>query len=78
MCCQLPVASYVFSSFFFFFAESAIKSTTGTTFYLSIFPAIVGLTLTHRFNAVRGLRTGSKNSGAGDYIRGEQKRQKTQ
>ena len=30
---------------------------------------VVFLTLTHRYNAVRGHRTGSNNSGAEDYIR---------
>ena len=30
---------------------------------------IVVLTLTHRYNAVRGLRTGSNNSGVQDYLR---------
>ena len=30
---------------------------------------VVVLTLTHRYNAVRGHRTGSNNSGAEDYLR---------
>ena len=30
---------------------------------------VVVLTLTHRYNAVRGRRTGSNNSGAEDYLR---------
>ena len=29
---------------------------------------VVFLTLTHRYNAVRGHRTGSNNSGAEDYV----------
>ena len=36
-----------------------------------------GLTLPHRYNAVRGNRTGSNNSGAEDYLRRKKiKRQK--
>ena len=30
---------------------------------------VVVLTLTHRYNAVRGNRTGSSNSGVEDYLR---------
>ena len=33
---------------------------------------VVALTLTHRYNAVRGHRTGSHNSGAEDYLRRKQ------
>ena len=33
----------------------------------------VVLTLTHRYNAVSGHRTGSNNSGAEDYLRGKNK-----
>ena len=38
--------------------------------YLNLIDFVVGvLTLPHRFNAVRGHRTGSNNSGAEDYLR---------
>ena len=37
---------------------------------LRIVVAVVALILTHRYNAVRGHRTCSNNSGAGDYLRG--------
>ena len=33
---------------------------------------VVVFTLTHRYNAVRGHRTGSNNSGAEDYLGGKQ------
>ena len=33
---------------------------------------VVVLTLTHRYNAVRGHRTGSNNSGAEDYLKREE------
>ena len=37
--------------------------------YICIYIVVVFLTLTHRYNAVRGHRTGSNNSGAKDYLR---------
>ena len=36
---------------------------------VSTFIIVVVLTLTHRYNAVRGHRPGSNNSGAEDYLR---------
>ena len=36
--------------------------------------AVVVLTLTNRYNAVRGLRTGSNNSGTEDYLRRKTKK----
>ena len=38
---------------------------------------VVGLTLTHRYNAVRGHRTGSNNSGVEDYIRRKNKNRRS-
>ena len=37
--------------------------------WLPLVDVIVVLTLSHRYNAVRGHRTGSNNSGAEDYLR---------
>ena len=35
--------------------------------------AVIVVTSTHRYNAVRGHRTGSNNSGAEDYLRRKNK-----
>ena len=41
------------------------------TIYYVPSAVVVYLTSTHRYNAVRGHRTGSSNSGAEDYLRRE-------
>ena len=38
---------------------------------LAVVVVVVVLTLTHRYNAVRGHRTGSNKSGAEEYLRGK-------
>ena len=47
----------------------------GTRYQVVVVVVVVAvvLTLTHRYNAVRGHRTGSKNSGAEDYLRRKNK-----
>ena len=42
------------------------------------FLGVVVLTLTHRYNAVRGHMTGSNNSGGEDYPRREKKKKETE
>ena len=49
-------------------AKSA-RSTNNYAYYVYNTAVVVVLTLTHRYNAVRGHRTGSNNSGAEDYLR---------
>ena len=43
-----------------------LHTMLGPDYYVVI---VVVLTLTHRYNAVRGHRTGSNNSGAENYLR---------
>ena len=54
-------------------AKSA-RSTNNYAYYVYNTAVVVVLTLTHRYNAVRGHRTGSNNSGAEDYLRRKTKK----
>ena len=45
---------------------SGVARDAGGFSYIGV---VVVITLTHRYNAVRGHRTGSNNSGVEDYLR---------